>query len=143
MRFTTAVDPGTPTTGKYSSGGTALTPQNTRSDSNKGSNATIYVGAVVVTTATTPRRVLFNQTYRTVLGVVGDVYQMNFASHEMMDPASLITTGTAVSNVAFGHAPVVVAPGHSFLVHQWAASQSTGPTFEVEFAYLEFPVVAQ
>lgn len=139
MRFTQAID--TKTTTRYTSGGTALAPTNTNMrSSDQAGGATIYAGAVVAAAVTTARRVLGTQTCRTVIGVVGDIYQWSWGAHEMMDPASLITTGTAVSNAVFGLPPVALAPNDMLLIHQWAASQSTGPTFEVEFAYASVPM---
>lgn len=140
QRFTQILD-GAPQAGvtRYSSGGTQLIPKSTNQAAQIGSDARVYFGAVTAAAATAAKRIVFNQTYRTVLGVVADVYQFNWASHQVLDPASLITTGTAVSHVSFHYAPVVVGPGQSFLVHQWAASQSAAPDFEVEFAYIEIP----
>lgn len=147
MRFTQALDPsgtGSATTlsaTRYSSGGTQLLPQNTRSDYGNACGALVYAGAVVATAASANARTLSTLTYRTVLGVAGDCYQLTWAAPELLDPAGLITTGTAIANVAFGYFPVVVAPGHCFAVHQWASSQSGAPTFEIEFSWAEFPIL--
>lgn len=145
QRFTQVIDPGavsagTINTSRFSSGGTAIVPANTNMRSQAGSAAKVYAGAVVATAANAGARTIANTTFRTVLGVVGDVYQLSWACPMMGDPASLITSGTAISNVAFGYGPVAIGPGQSFLVHQWAASQSAAPSFEVEFGYIELPV---
>ena len=147
MRFTQALDPsatGAATTlsaSRYSSAGTQLVPVNTRSDAGNAAAALVYAGAIVASAASANARTLSTQTFRTVIGVVGDVYQFSWGGPEIIDVASLITTGSAVSNVTIGAAPVVIAPGHSFLLHQWAASQTTGPTCEVEFCWGEFPIL--
>lgn len=139
MRFTQALEPPNATAAtKYVSGGTVLASVNSNVQSNNPSSAQIAAGAVVASAKSATRRVVCNQTYRTVIGVVGDVYQLCWATHDQIDPASLITTGTAVANVAFGYPPVAIGPNSSFLVHQWASGQSVGPTFEIEFAYCEF-----
>lgn len=141
QRFTQVIDTATAT--RYASGGTRLANVNTSMTSTgaaNGSNAAVWFGAVVAGAAGAAARTVSTQTYRTVLGVVGDVYQMSWGAHEACDPASLITSGTAISNVAFGFAPVVLAPNAMFLVHQWAASQSAAPSFEVEFGWAELPI---
>ncbi len=146
QRFTQVLDPGGSSTAtgipatRFVSGGTLLVPTNTNMRSNAATAAKVYAGAVVAAAANAGARTVANTTFRTVLGVVGDVYQLTWASPVMGDPASLITTGTAVSNVSFGYSPMAIGPGQSLLVHQWAASQSAAPSFEVEFGYIELPV---
>lgn len=140
VRFVQAIDVGTAAApNKYTSGGTLLAPVNPNGPSTNPSQvaSSIYCGAVVAAAKTATRRVFGNAIYRTVIGVVGDVYQFCWAAHDQIDPASLITTGTAVSNVAFGYAPVAIGPNQSFLIHQWSPSQSGAPSFEVEFGYCE------
>lgn len=141
QRFTQVIDPGTSTGGsRYASGGSQLVPTNTNMKSQNGNAAAVYAGAVVAAAANAGNRTIANTTFRTVLGVAGDVYQLSWGCPIMGDPASLITTGTAVSNVAFGYGPVCIGPGQSFLVHQWAAAQSAAPSFEIEFGFVELPI---
>lgn len=141
QRFTQVIDPGSSTgASRFSSGGTQLAPNNTNMSARLGSQASVWAGAVVASAANTGARTIANTTFRTVLGVVGDVYQFSWGCPIMGDPASLITSGTAISNVAYGYAPLAIGPGGSFLVHQWAASQSAAPSFEIEFGYLELPI---
>lgn len=143
MRFTQVIDPGDgSTTGlsRYSSGGSTLISNDTNMNARTSVKASVYAGAVVARAANAGAVTIANTTFRTVIGVVGDVYQLTWACPIMGDPASLITTGTALANVSMGYAPTAIGPGGSFLVHQWAASQSTGPTFEVEFGFLEIPI---
>lgn len=143
QRFTMVIDPGSSTgASRYASGGSALVPVNTSMASSNGNSGLVYAGAVVASAANAGARTIGNTTFRTVLGVVGDVYQLTWACPIMGDPASLITTGTAVSNVAFGYSPVCIGPGQSFLVHQWATSQSAAPSFEIEFGFIELPLSA-
>ena len=132
-RFTQVIDTGN----RFSSGGTALTKANTNMASSTASGATITAGAVVATAASGSARTVANQTYRTVLGVVGDVYAFNWGHEQGNDPASLITSGTAIANVVFSYAPICIGPNQSFLIHQWAAAQSAAPSFEFEFGYAE------
>jgi hypothetical protein len=71
------------------------------------------------------------------VGVIGDVYQFNFGSTEQIDPQSLVPTGTTICNITYGFAPVVIGQNQWFGVMYWAASNTTAPAFEIEFAYLE------
>lgn len=140
QRFTQVIDPGSSTGAtRYSSGGTQLNPKNLNMQSNNAPQGLVYAGAVVAAAANAGARTVANTTFRTVLGVVGDTYQMSWAAPQMIDPASLITTGTAVSHVAYGYGPTAIGPGGSFLVHQWAGSQSAAPSFEIEFGFIELP----
>lgn len=147
MRFTQALDPSgtgsaaTLSASRYASGGSQLSALSNKSDVGNDSAAKVYAGAVVANAASANVRTIANTAVRTVIGVVGDCYQLAWGVPEMIDPASLVTTGTAIANVTFGYAPVVVAPGHCFLVHQWATSQSGAPTFEIEFAWAEIPLL--
>lgn len=143
QRFSQVIDPGSATLGsRYASGGTELIPRNVNMLAKTPNRSKVHFGAVVAAAANGGAATVGNTTYRSVLGVVADTYQLTWGCPIMGDPASLITTGTAVSHVAFGYGPVVIGPGGSFLVHQWAASQSAAPSFEVEFGFLEIPISA-
>lgn len=133
QRFTQTVDTGN----RFSSGGSTLTAANTNMASSNVTGAVAKGGAVVCTAASGSRRILSTMTYRTVLGVVGDVYAFSWGHEQGCDPASLITTGSAISNVSFSYNPVVIGPGQSFMVYQWAAGQSGAPSFEFDFGYSE------
>lgn len=140
MRFTQVLDPGSSVGAtRYSSGGSTLISNNTNMRVKSGVSAKVHAGAVTAAAANTGAITIANTTFRTVIGVVGDIYQLSWAAPQLTDPASLITTGTAVSHVNMAYPPVAIGPGQSFLVHQWSASQSVGPTFEIEFGHLEVP----
>jgi hypothetical protein len=133
QRFTQTIDTGN----KKSAGGTLLTAVNTNMGSSVASSAVVTFGAPTASAAGGSRRILSTQTYRTALGVVGDVYQFSWGHEQGNDPASLITSGTAIANVSFSFAPVVIGPNQSFLINQWAASQVGAASYEVEFGYTE------
>lgn len=131
VQFTICVDQGN----RYSSAGTALTKNNTNMDSILTSAATINVGAVVAIAATASRRILDHVVFRGTIDVVEDVYEIIFGSSDGSGMGgSRVAT---VADLSRGTGPVVVGPGQSLLVHQWSASQSTGPTLEVTFGYSE------
>lgn len=131
VQFTIAVDQGN----RYSSAGTALSPSNVNMDSVVASAASIYVGAVVATAASASRRKVDHIVFRGSIDVVEDVYEIVFAGGDGTGQGG--SRAATVQDMARMAPPVVVGPGQSLLIHQWAGSQSTGPTFQVSFGYVE------
>lgn len=131
VQFTTCVDDGN----RWSSAGTALTINNLHSGSDVTSLAQIRVGAVVATAAGASRRVLAHTVFRGTIDVVEDVYELDFGG--LGAAAASGSRAATVMDMSRTLPPVVVAPGDSLLVHQWAAAQSTGPTMQVNFTYIE------
>lgn len=119
------------------SGGTALTINNTNGISANKSQAIITVGATTCAAATAAARIVGHQMVRAALEVVHDCLQFNFGGSEQCDPMSLIGNSTTLSHTTVNFAPVVIGPGQCFKATRWAASQSTGVTLELEIAYVE------
>ena len=134
VQYTQALDSGA---NRYTSGGTSLTINNTNMASAVTSGAQIRVGAVTAAAVSTQRRILSHRVFRAVIEVVEDTYTFTWGSPSLAQVPGLITTGTAQAHVAHAFPPLAIGPGQQFLVHQWSASQSTGPTMEVEFGYYE------
>ena len=139
-RFTLTLDQGNRVTTIPAATG-ILTINNVNMGSPNKSQAQIYFGTGLVTSAATvQRRIIGNQSFRNggVVSVIGDVYQFNFGSTEQLDPMSLVETGTAICNVTYNFAPVTIGPNQSFAVQGWAASQgATQHGYEVEFGFIE------
>jgi hypothetical protein len=131
VQFTVALDAGN----RYSSGGSALTTQNNNMDSVAATQASVYAGAVVATAASATRRVTDHIVFRGTIDVVEDVYEIVFGASD--GPGMGGSRAATVADFSRFTAPVVVGPGQSLLIHQWAASQSTGPTFQVTLGYIE------
>ncbi len=139
QRFTLTLDQGNRVTTQAAASG-ILTINNVNMGSTNKSQAQISAGATLVcSAATSQRRIIGNQSFRNggVVCVIGDVYQFNFGSSEQIDPMSLVETGTAICNVTYGFAPVVIGPQQSMLVQHWVASTTTGAGFEYEFGFVE------
>ncbi len=140
MRFTLTLDQGNRITTQPAAAG-VLTINNVNMGSPNRSQAQILGnnGTMVASAATAQRRIIGNQSFRNggVVSVIGDVYQFNFGSSEQLDPMSLVETGTAICNVTYNFAPVVIGPNQSFLVQQWGAGQTTAPAFEIELGFIE------
>jgi hypothetical protein len=122
---------------KFSSGGTALTVSNTNIGSTNSSGATITAGAVVLTAATSRRRLLGNQVIKGAnIDVVWDQVEFVFGTTGGSQGGMLTPTTTA-QWFSVPCPPVAIPPGYCWALYQWAASQSTGPTYEVIFDYIE------
>lgn len=133
MQFNFSLDTGN----RLSSGGTTLTKSNVNMDVSAASGATITAGAVVGTAVTANRRLLGNYVIRGAnIDVVWDHYEFVFGSPGGSS-GGVLTPTTVAQHFTRYLPPVVIGPGQSFAMVQWAASQSTGPTFEVVFSYIE------
>lgn len=129
-QFTVAADIGN----RRSSGGTALVINNTNLDSsNTESNVQGWVGAITAAAATGSRRLLGHYPVRGTIDVVEDQYHFVWGSAAGPSYSSRAAT---VSDIARFLPPMCIGPGHTLLIHQWAGSQSTGPTFEVVFGFI-------
>ena len=119
---------------RLSSAGTAVTVNNGNMASSNASGAVIKQGAPVATAASGSRRVLGHFVVRSTIDVVEDNLTFVFgdpsAGQDSVAPAT-------VMNMTVALPPVVIGPGQSFMAYQWSASQSTGPTLEVVFGFIE------
>ncbi len=118
-----------------SSGGTAITPNNTRSDSTNATAVTMFAGAVV--TAPTASRKVAQRTVRPVISVAEDQYTFCFGNGLFL-PSSQALTGTSVASVLVNWPPVVIGPLGNFMFVQTSPSgASTAMTFEFEMGWSE------
>jgi hypothetical protein len=101
------------------------------------SNALVYAGALVGV-ASTPNlsRLLENGIVRTVIPVAGDQYLWRFGTNEnVLDQVAIQTA--AITQRSIPHVGVEIAPGHSFVMHIWSASQSVAASYELMLGYRE------
>ena len=121
----------------FTSGGTALVKNNVNADSGNGSQAILTAGAVVVGAATANRRLLGNHVLRGAnIDVVWDVFEFVFGA--VGGSSSGAAQGTTVAQFITTHLhPIVIGAGQMFKMVIWAASMSTGPTFEYLVNYIE------
>ena len=134
VQFTQTLDSGA---NRYTSGGSALTINNTNMASSVVSGAQIRAGALVVAAASTSRRILSHRVYRAVIEVVEDTYCFNWGAPEQQVMSSIITSGTGVVAATHNYPPLAIGPGQQFLITPWSSGIAVGQTFEVEFAYIE------
>ncbi len=132
-QFTQTIDSGN----KFSSGGTALIKANPNMGVTSGSGATITAGAVVLAAATSNRRLLGNQVIKGAnIDVVWDQIEFIFGTTGG-STGGLLTPTTTAQWFSVPCPAVGIAPNTGWALYQWAASQSTGPTYEVIFDYIE------
>ena len=130
MQFTVTRDVGN----LFASGGTAAVIGNTNSEApGSAPGVVITQGAVVAAAATSARVLLGNYCLRGTIDVVEDTYTFVFGGTDGFVSGSRAVT---VMDIAQSLPPVCIGPGKCLKVHQWAGSQSTGPTFEMVFAFV-------
>jgi len=131
MQFTICTDTGN----RRSSAGTAMTVSKARLGASASSSATVFQGAIVATAATGARVIHDHIEFRGTIDIIEDSYEIVFGGLGGGNfSASRVATVFDASRTA---APLVVEPGNTLLVHQWAAAQSTGPTFIATLGYIE------
>ena len=116
------------------SGGTALTPVNTRSNSTNTSGATVYAGAVVA--SGTAARLAYSRVIKEFIGVALDRYSFSFGNGLLGNPTTSYTAG-ATAIVCYGP-PIVIAPGGNLYFCQVSPSGAgTAATFQFEMGFTE------
>lgn len=117
-----------------SSGGTTASIGNTSSESaGAATGVVITQGAVVAAAATGARVIVGNFAFRGTIDIIEDFYQFVWGA-----PDGTCGSTSRVATVAdFSRAlpPMRIGPGKCMKIHQWRASQSTGPTFEMVFGF--------
>jgi len=126
---------------RYSSGGSALTTNQTYVDtissfSRRTSKATIYFGNLTLAAATSEKQVgqvTFHSA--TAAQIVGDQYLITFGNFQM--PSALVST-SAAQTYSQSVMPVVLGPGTSLIAQPFSTSAATTEAnFEVEIGYYE------
>ena len=133
IQFNQTIDVGN----KLSSGGTTLTKSNLNMGSGNTSGAVITAGAAVLSAATGSRRLLGNQVIKGAnIDVVWDQFEFVWGTTGGSSGGALTPT-TVAQQFTQAYPPVAIPPTYGMAIYLWAASMSTGPTFEVIFDYIE------
>ena len=122
---------------RFSSGGTAITPVNANVNSDAVSAATINFGALTAAAAGAKVVRLSHGQLRSVIKVIGDVYEFKFGDSGAWSSSGMPLEGTLQANIVQRVPPCVLPPGCSLLLHELAASQSVAATYEFELGYWE------
>lgn len=130
VQFTFYID----TINRYTSGGTALTINNTNSGSSLSSGVLGYVGGIVAPAAGAAQRLVDHVVFRGTIDVVEDQYEFIFGGLG----GGMVTgpQATTVQHFSATLPPVAIAPGGSLVMHQWAGSQANAPTYEYRFGFI-------
>jgi|HubBroStandDraft_6_1064221.scaffolds.fasta_scaffold492520_2 hypothetical protein len=120
---------------RYTSGGTALTPQACNINVLNGkTGALVYFGAITAPAANASR-VIDLHFLRVSIPVTGDTFSFEFGGTGTQSTASTPATIEAVYRKV---TPVAIAPQSSLLWYQWGASEGTARSFDnVNFQYAE------
>jgi len=131
VQFTHAVDIGN----RYSSGGSTLTVNNPNMDNPFVTQGIVKFGALTLTAASANRRLLSTTVFRGTIGIVEDCYEFIYAGGDGAGMGG--SRAATVQDMARVVSPVVIGPGQTYTVHDWAGSIATGRTYAVEFGYVE------
>lgn len=127
----------TDNTARYTSGGTQITPANAlQGASDATATDRVQFGAIVSTAASTNGRLLWHGLMRTVIKVIGDQYTLVFGAPSQA-PTANILAGTAQAHVIRHVPPLVLNPGDSLLIHEYAASQSVAASYQFAAGWWE------
>lgn len=131
VQYTITTDVGN----RRASAGTAMTISRARLGSTAATAAVGFVGAVVASAATGSRVIHDHIVFRGTIDVVEDVYEIVFGG--LGGGNSTASRVATVLDASRTTSPVVIEPGNTMCIHQWSASQSTGPTVEVALGFIE------
>lgn len=118
-----------------SSGGTAITPANTKSGGSQTTGATVYFGAVV--TAMTSSVKVWAAQCREVIPVVNDTMTIFFGAPTGNFTSALTTASTGINHSTFIAPPICIDPGGNFNFARIRASQSGADSYSFSFGYIE------
>jgi hypothetical protein len=124
-------------TNRYTSGGTALTPQNANMVSANSSIGTCHIGAPTIAAASGSVRYLTRGVLFSAIPVVNTEWIINFGAG---DSGSGTLAGTTAARIGIPMGPVVLGPGatHSLVLHIWnPANATTAPQYEFEAGWWE------
>ena len=122
---------------RYTSGGTALTINNTNMASNASSGAVITFGAITATAATSARRVVSHSASKYVtVETVHDTISLNWGDPATGLLSNLINNAASLVHSTNNHAPVMIGPGQSMVLVHWGSAVTVGVTLEAEFAFV-------
>lgn len=129
MQFTFYLD----TSNRWTSGGTALTNGGVNSAVLENSGVVVHVGAIV-SPAASAKVLVAHVVCRGTIDVVED--QVEFVFGGLGGGNAAGSRVATVSDFSKTLPPICIAPGHSLVMHQWAASQANAPTYEYQLGFI-------
>ncbi len=121
---------------RFASGGSSIVPVNPNMGSSRTSGIDrLQFGAVVPIAATSEARLLHHGLLRTVIKVIGDKYLFKFGDSSPGVMSGIAMEGTTQANICVPCPPVVLDPGDTFLLHEFAASQTVAATYQFAMGF--------
>lgn len=125
-------------TSRFASGGSAITPVNPNQASDTGTAIDLLrFGAVVPTAASTEVRLVHHAKLRNAIKVAGDTFVFAFGGQ----PTSMLANQSGETTTPLYQLitcpPVILGAGDTFLLHEFAASQSVAATYEFALGWWE------
>lgn len=120
---------------RYTSGGSTITPVSCGGIGSV-SNAQVYFGAITAAAAGAAALIDSFQ-LKTAIEVVNDTFTVDFGCPTASLKSALADNTTTISHGYFPTAPISLEPQQHMALHFWAASNSTGVTFQFSFGYIE------
>ncbi len=135
-RYAMRLDP-LPT--KITTAGTVITPVSANSNSGIGSKAYITFGTITCTDSSSSpsQRLVANGQVTGAIAVANDEWIFTFG--QGVDTIDSIGTQTLVKRLSVPVGPLIIAPGWTWTLEMWGASNSAAPSWEFEFGYIERP----
>jgi hypothetical protein len=125
-------------TSRFASGGTAITPKNANMASSTATEIDkLQFGAVVPTAATAEARLLWHTLLRTVIKVIGDKYLFMFGGSAPPAISGIPLEGTTQASLNYSCPPVILGPGDTFLLHEFATSQTVAAQYQFAMGWHE------
>lgn len=128
-----------PNGNKLTTAGTAITPVCPNSYYNTGTRAFISFGAITTTDSGSDvgQRLVANGQVTGAIPVALDEWLFTFGA--VSQTLDSIGTQTLVKRLTVPTCPVVIAPGWSWTLEMWGASNAAAPSWEFELGYIERP----
>ncbi len=126
-----------PLSTKLTTAGTVITPVNVNSASGTLSKAYVNFGAITTVIGSSQSRLVGAGLVSGAIPVAQDQWFFNFGN-----PAAScdsIGTQTLVKSLSVPCAPVIVAPGFTWTLEMWGASNAGAPSWVFELGYIERP----
>jgi hypothetical protein len=117
-------------------GATGVNPRASNSDVGSSSIARVLFGNPTVVAASPNVRNMGRNVLRGQIPVVNDLYVIKFGSAEMAAGGVSIGAATASAITVFA-APIIIGPGHSYVLNEWAPARTAAYSAECVVGYVE------
>lgn len=122
---------------RYTSGGTAITPQNSNMGANNNSIATLNAGALTTVALSSAGRTVSRGIIRSAIPVTLDTYIFTFGGIDKPSGGG-VTNGANAQVLTFNCPPVVLQQNHTMCLSLFGTSNAaTAATYQIEMGWIE------